>query len=596
MNELTVTYYGHPFDVSGYGEACRATIHALDRAGVQLSLVDLSGHAKRGTDPFLGTLLNRRVPPDFHLFHGIPPDWAGRGFPLRNVIAMTVWETNKMPSQWRNILNHAIDVWLPCQFNRQVFDGALEKPTFVLPHPLPQNFPPPQGGNSCPLNGLTSGKFVFYSVFEWQDRKNPKGILEAYLRAFSDNDPTLLVLKTNASAACAAQATLADARGRLQSGASVEIRAEEWTHAQINALHDLGDCYVSLHRGEGWNYPLFEAAARGTPVVSTAFSGPLDYLDPAAHRFVRWNPAPVLQPYRFYHRSMQWAEPDPTHAAEQLRWVFEYRDSARCSAAAAALTLRERFSPESVGQSAVNRMLALLQRTQPDRWQEIARSRQPASLEPSLPIPPEWFDRNYFETGRKSNWERGYNWTNFGSLFKETAEFLAEMFPEADSFLDAGCSMGFLVRALRENGKAAWGVDASHYALAHSDVSVRQFIEQHRVEEHSPSRRYSMLLAFSILESLTPAQIQQFLTRARAFTDHAIFAVINCSEDPERPGTRSRSDRDLSHVTMRSRAWWHDQFVQAGWRQDLMCRHVQRLCQRHSLATRMGWETFLYAS
>ena len=41
---LKVTYYGHVFDASGYGEAARAYIHALHGAGVSLSVVDLLHH------------------------------------------------------------------------------------------------------------------------------------------------------------------------------------------------------------------------------------------------------------------------------------------------------------------------------------------------------------------------------------------------------------------------------------------------------------------------------------------------------------------------------------------------------------------------
>lgn len=593
MHELTVTYYGYPFDASGYGEACRATLQALHDAEIQLSVVDLTGHSRQVSDSLVESLLNRAVSPDFHLFHGIPPEWAARAFPLRNVIGMTVWETDTMPSQWRNILNHSIDVWVPCRFNEQVFNRALEKPTFVLPHPLPPSSLQPNG-HCDPLGGAADGRFVFYGLFEWQDRKNPKGILEAYLRAFSEADPTLLVLKTNVGAAQVAQATLAEARERLKSGAKVEIRAEAWSDEQIRALHERGDCYVSLHRGEGWSYPLFEAAARGTPVVATAFSGPLDYLDPATHRLVRCGLAPVLQPYRYYHRSMQWAEPDLLHAAEQLRWVFENKAAADSAASSAAALLRERYSPEAVGRAAADRMLALLQRTQPQKWQQVSRSRQSAALQPAVPIPPEWYDRDYFETGRKSNWEQGYSWALFGSLFQETASFLCEMFPETDTFLDAGCSMGYLVRALREKGKSAWGVDASPYALAHADPSVRSFLEEGRVEEYTTSRRFDLLLAFSILESLTESQVQKFLACARGMTTQAVFAVINSRENPEQPGRRLSDDHDLSHITIRDRDWWHEQFLRSGWRQDAMCRLVQKLCQHHPLVVRMGWQVYLY--
>src|SRR6202034_1013617 len=73
---------------------------------------------------------------DFNLFHGIPSFWARSAYAKRNVIAMTVWEADRIPPVWRNPLSHAIDVWLPCAFNVEVFARELSKKPFCLPHVL----------------------------------------------------------------------------------------------------------------------------------------------------------------------------------------------------------------------------------------------------------------------------------------------------------------------------------------------------------------------------------------------------------------------------------------------------------------------------
>ena len=77
----------------------------------------------------------------------------------------------------------------------------------------------------------------------------------------------------------------------------------------------------------------------------------------------------------------------------------------------------------------------------------------------------------------------------------------------------------------------------------------------------------------------------------------ALFAVIASfeTEQEERDYLRQRSDRDLSHVLMRTRAWWHDLFSQTGWRQDPVHRVAARACQEHDLPKRMGWKVYLYA-
>jgi ADP-heptose:LPS heptosyltransferase/glycosyltransferase involved in cell wall biosynthesis len=612
-DELRLAYYGYVFDASGYGHAARAYIHALHGAGVQVSVVDLANRPRQVRDELVESLVGRRLNADFHLFHGIPPQWAQRAARLKNTIGMTVWETDAMPAAWRGALDGVIEVWLPCDFNVSVFQRSLSRPVFKLPHPLLPSRA--NGVDPRELLRASADDFVFYSIFEWQDRKSPQGLLETYLREFRDARDAVLFVKTNPHASRVAADALARARERTKSRARVELRAEGWGDSEINALHARGDCYVSLHRGEGWCYPLFEAATRGTPVVATNYSGPLEYLSAENHELVRYQLAQVRQPYVYYHPRMRWAEPDLAHAAELMRRVYENRDDARARAARAATRLREQFSLEAVGRAARAKLLELANRTQrrtqmikpvespartqtPTRTQTLARAQTPTPAQtppPTTPVPGSWYDADYFERGIKSNWQGGYSWRQFEDLFRRSADFLASVFPEAKSFLDAGCAKGFLVRALRERGKDCHGFDHSAWAMSHADEAARPFLTQAGVDDFEFARDFDVLLAFSLLESLTEDQTGAFLARARAHTRQALFTVIASFEtDAEREAYR-RASRDLSQITLRPRRWWHEQFLAAGWRQDALHRVAQQACQAHPLPARMNWKVFVYA-
>jgi glycosyltransferase involved in cell wall biosynthesis len=264
-----------------------------------------------------------------------------------------------MPQQWREPLSRAVDLWLPCRFNAEVFGKALEREAFTLPHALA---PSALDAQHAPLpDAIAPSDFVFYSIFEWQDRKNPGGLMHAFLRAFPQEDDAVLVLKTNPGAAVEAKAVLQRIRALMPVRGRIVLYCEAWSEAQIGALHARGDCYLSLHKGEGWGYPLFEAAARGKPVVATNYAGPRDYLDPERHWLVRSRSAPVRQHYRFYRSSMRWAEPDLGHAAEGLRWIYENRDAARAGASQAAQRLVADYSIGRVGELAKARLLHLLE-------------------------------------------------------------------------------------------------------------------------------------------------------------------------------------------------------------------------------------------
>ncbi len=297
---------------------------------------------------------------DFNLFHGVPAVWESQAAALSNAIAITVWETETMPAEWQAALRRAADVWVPSSHNQAVFEEGLGRPAFRLPHPY---FPRDCAWTAAECSrflDVADHEFVVYSIFEWQERKNPEQVIHAYLLAFDGNDRTALVIKSNPSARERAQETLAKLRERTRSTARVRLRCETWDETQIAALHARGNCYISLHSGEGWCYPLYEAACAGKAIVATGYSGPLDYLDPDAHALVRYQLAPVQQRYRFYNPEMLWAEPDSMHAAECLRAVYECPRESASKTTAAGERLREAYSVNAVGRMARERLLELL--------------------------------------------------------------------------------------------------------------------------------------------------------------------------------------------------------------------------------------------
>jgi 2-polyprenyl-3-methyl-5-hydroxy-6-metoxy-1,4-benzoquinol methylase len=342
---------------------------------------------------------------------------------------------------------------------------------------------------------------------------------------------------------------------------------------------------------------LFEAATRGTPVVATAFGGPLEYLKQEFAHLVPYQLAPVRQAYLYYHPTMRWAQPDVGVASSKLRWIYEHHDEARHRAAGAVAQIRAAYSKERVGATARDALVRLLERTNRPRGRHVRKACAARLLRPPVPIPGEWYDRAYFEEGTKSNWPDGYQWRSFAGVFTETAAFLASSFPEATSFLDVGCAKGFLVRALREKQKECWGVDHSSWALEHADPAALPHLIRASAEEIPFERRFDMVLAFDLLPHLTEEQALRFLNTAREWTDMGLVAVIPSfeSDEDERRYLQASDDADLSHILMRSRRWWHETFLRAGWRQDALHRALERICQQHELTRKMGWRMYVYA-
>ena len=205
------------------------------------------------------------------------------------------------------------------------------------------------------------------------------------------------------------------------------------------------------------------------------------------------------------------------------------------------------------------------------------------SAAPGTPFPAAWYDSSYFESGGKGGWTDGYHWHILRDDFREAAAFLESSFPEAQSFLDAGCGKGFLVRTLREAGRESWGFDHSSCAVQHAVEAARPFVQLAGADDYVFERPFDMLVACELLEHLTEQQALAFLSRAR-------YSIQGCALALMADGRK-----DPSRITVRGRSWWRDLFLRAGWRQDFLHKNLEQRLQAHPLPARRNWTVYLYA-
>jgi hypothetical protein len=90
---------------------------------------------------------------------------------------------------------------------------------------------------------------------------------------------------------------------------------------------------------------------------------------------------------------------------------------------------------------------------------------------------PEHFDVNYYERSEKTpygGFQVPYTWENFKNHAYAKIAFIRKYFGGFDikTILFGGCAKGFEVRAAKELGYDAYGIDISEYALVHADPSV----------------------------------------------------------------------------------------------------------------------------
>jgi glycosyltransferase involved in cell wall biosynthesis len=196
---------------------------------------------------------------------------------------------------------------------------------------------------------IPNDKFVFLFVFDFDssiERKNPLGVIEAFKRAFGPAEDVLLYIKSVHGSHHPDQ--LESLRLMAHAHQNICFTDAVYTREEIDGLVQSCDCYVSLHRSEGFGLPIAEAMRAAKPVVVTGYSGNMDFTTPENSFLVSYRLGPIEQDGP-YPKGYLWADPDLEQAAEQMRYVFKNRDSAVERGQRGRETVSKLFDPAVVG-------------------------------------------------------------------------------------------------------------------------------------------------------------------------------------------------------------------------------------------------------
>ena len=203
-------------------------------------------------------------------------DALGEQIGGRYTIASWAWETDLIPERWDVAFELVDELWVYSTYIAENLARAADVPIVVMP--LPVEAPDPAGA-TVPFDVPEGFVFLFvFDFFSTLERKNPLGVVEAFTRAFAPGEGPTLVLKTiNADYRVQERERLRHAIGERTDILLVDRVLEP---DELAALFARADCYVSLHRSEGFGLTLAESMALGKPVIATGFSGNTDFMTP----------------------------------------------------------------------------------------------------------------------------------------------------------------------------------------------------------------------------------------------------------------------------------------------------------------------------
>jgi glycosyltransferase involved in cell wall biosynthesis len=215
--------------------------------------------------------------------------------------------------------------------------------------------------------GLTDTVYLTtFDSYSFIQRKNPVAVVKAFQQAFcSETETVKLIIKTQNREAVSdpEQVRLWKELDALIGGDSrIQLINHTMRYSDLLKLKRGSDCYVSLHRSEGWGFGMIEAMGLGVPVIATNYSGNTDFCTDETCWLVDTHEVYLEKyDYIFVEPGQKWGEPSVNSAAACFSDAYNFPEKRQNKASAATSFLSENFSFEVVATKYNRRLEDLLQ-------------------------------------------------------------------------------------------------------------------------------------------------------------------------------------------------------------------------------------------
>jgi glycosyltransferase involved in cell wall biosynthesis len=277
-------------------------------------------------------------------------------------IQWVVFESNRIPQSISPAIWGADQIWVPSAWGRDVLlaHGLSAHKVHLVPEGV--------DGARFHAHGRrprTSNRpFRFLTVGKYEQRKGIDETLEAFARVYANCADVELVIKSNYFTDHARK--YQDLQNKIASLnlSNVTVLWGETSEIELANLYRACDTFVLPTRAEGWGLPLIEAVAAGLPVITTMYSGHMEFLQhvtdsvlPVAHVMT----AIDCPEYCSYYPDSEnlwgaWARPNVDSLATCMQQAFQEEHRLYDHAQRNSKIIRERFSWSQSAEQALAHM------------------------------------------------------------------------------------------------------------------------------------------------------------------------------------------------------------------------------------------------
>lgn len=329
-------------DGTGYSHAAIEYILSLDTVGVDV----VSRPVKMTpTSGFVPDRIKKLEQKDLNnvdtvIQHNLPDQFIYQGG-IQN-IGLFDYETNSLPDNfWKDHLELMDKIVVPSDFQKNALDLVdknLGAKTHVVPHAVDVdkfNKQYDQIDFKLPTNTLK-----FYTISEYNKRKNLLTLLLSYFSIFNSDDNVVLIIKTTGDREQFKNVVEEVKRGcrRFKNHdryPNVILINDYLTEDEMCSLHISSDIFVSSSRGEAFCLPAVDAMGFGNHIIvpyHTAFADYIDILPSISSTAIRSSLTPSFgsldAPYGLYMAEELWYHVDIAHLAKIMhdKYLENYKE------------------------------------------------------------------------------------------------------------------------------------------------------------------------------------------------------------------------------------------------------------------------------